>query len=86
MLDSREDIEKELSHDFFKNILHEPMEDRAKAIGKIAKHIPKVITPVQKYSNFIKPITMQEVESIIQEIPVGKALGPDGFKATLVND
>ena len=77
MLDSKEDIEKELNH-FLKNLLEESMEDRSEAISKIKKNFHKVITPTQNY-NFLNPITMQEVESIIQETPSGKYLNSYGF-------
>ena len=58
-MDSREDIEKELNN-FFENLLNEATEDKTEAIGKITKHIPKLITPDQN-SYLCKHIFVQDV-------------------------
>ena len=55
-LDSRENIEKELNS-YFENLLTNHVADKTKAISKITRHIPQLITAEQNF-NLLKPITM----------------------------
>ena len=52
--------------------------NREEAIQKITKHIPLMIIPKQNRA-LIRPITQIEVDTTVKEMPLGKALGPDGF-------
>jgi hypothetical protein len=75
--ESHQEIESALvSH--FHGIAQEPHQDRSEAIQKITQHIPRLVTEEQNiFLN--KPIATEEVDQALQEMPSGKAPGPDGF-------
>ena len=52
------------------------------AIKRITKHIPRLVTEEQN-NNLNKPIAKEENDQVIQEMPNGKAPGPDGFTVEL---
>jgi len=62
----------------FSHIALELNINREEAIRDIMTSIPKLITKDQNKS-LNHPITMEEVEEVVQDMPNGKAPGPDGF-------
>jgi hypothetical protein len=56
----------------------EPEIDWAKAIQKIVKHIPILVTK-EHSRNLGNPILLEEVDIVVQEMPNGKSPRPDGF-------
>jgi hypothetical protein len=74
---THQDITKELT-DYYQDLLSEPQEDRAEAIGKVTTNILTLITQEQNEA-LMTPISQAEVDQAIQELPTGKAPGPDGF-------
>eukprot|EP00253_Pinus_taeda_P025237 PITA_25237 len=73
----QEGIEKVLV-DYHKDILTEPQNDRAAAIEKICKEIPKLVTEEQNKA-LMRAVTIKELEEIVMNMKKGKAPGPDGF-------
>jgi hypothetical protein len=71
------DITKELT-DYYLDLLSEPQVDHAEAIGKVTTNIPTLITQEHNEA-LMTPISQAEVDQAIQELPTGKAPGPDGF-------
>ena len=63
-------------------LLHELVLDRETAIDKIVYHNPKLVTDDQNAS-LLQPITVNEVEVAVQDMPDGKSLGLDGFTVDL---
>jgi len=72
-----EGIETELVN-YYQNILSKPIPDRSQAISKITIHIPTLITSKQNDA-LMRPITIEEVDQAIKEMPVGNVSGPGGF-------
>jgi ATP phosphoribosyltransferase len=75
--ESHKDIETTLVNHFH-GIAQEPNQDRTEAIQKIIQHIPRLVTEEQN-NNLNKPIAEEEIDQALQEMPNGKAPGPDGF-------
>jgi hypothetical protein len=48
------------------------------SIQRITQHIPKLVTEEQNI-NLNKPISKEEVDQVVQEMPNGKAPSPDSF-------
>jgi len=76
-IETHEGIEEEFLR-YFKEAHQEPNIDRLPAIDKILRNIPKLITEEHNLL-LLRHINMQEVESAVQQLKKGKALGPDGF-------
>jgi hypothetical protein len=62
----------------FQGIAQEPNQDRTEAIQRINQHILRLVIEEQNI-NLNKPITKEEIDEVVQEIPNGKAPGPDDF-------
>jgi len=78
-VETHEEIEKEFLN-YFKKMNQEPTINRAEAIDNITKHIPRVI--IEDHNTLLlKPVSLQEVESAVNQLKAGKAPGPDGFTA-----
>jgi hypothetical protein len=72
---------QEITHemtDFYKDLLSEPLVDRTPAIERVTQNIPTLIS-LEQNTALMKPITQEEVDQSVQDLPKGKALGPDGF-------
>jgi hypothetical protein len=52
--------------------------DRSEAITRVTSHIPKLVTPEQNVA-LKRPISKEEVDQAVKDMPPGKAPGPDGF-------
>jgi hypothetical protein len=74
---SHQDIESSLVN-HFQDIAREPNLDQTEAIHRILRHIPRLVTEEHNI-NLRKPISLEEVDQVIQEMPNGKSTGPDGF-------
>jgi hypothetical protein len=75
--ESHQEIENTLVY-HFKGIAQEPNQDRMEAIQRITQHIPRLVTEEQNI-NLNKPITKEEINQVVQEMPSGKAPSRDGF-------
>jgi hypothetical protein len=75
--ESHQEIENTLVN-HFQGIAQEPNQDRSEAIQRIIQHIPKLVTEDQNVG-LSKPIAKEEIDQVVQEMPNGKAPGPDGF-------
>ena len=80
-LESHKEIEKSLVQ-HFQDIAKEPEVDRSKAIQRILRHIP-ILVVEEHNQNLRKPITPEEVDQAVQEMPNEKAPRPDGFTMDL---
>lgn len=74
---SHQDISYILT-DHFSHIATERDIDREEAIREVMTSIPRLITEDQNKS-LNHPVTMEEVEEAVKEMPNGKAPGRDGF-------
>jgi hypothetical protein len=75
--ESHQEIESAMVR-YFHGIAQEPHLDRSEAIQRITQHIPRLVTEEQ--NTFLnKSIATEEVDQALQEMPSGKAPGPDGF-------
>jgi ATP phosphoribosyltransferase len=75
--ESHKEIENTLVN-HFEEIAQEPNQDKMEAIQRITRHIPRLVTEEQNI-NLNKPITKEEIDQVVQEMPNGKAPSPDGF-------
>ena len=76
-METRREIEAELTQHFFE-ILRDDGGDRSQDIEQITSLVPKLVTG-ENNEMLIKPIGMQEVEEAVNQMALGKSLGPDGF-------
>jgi len=65
-------------NNYYKDILIETSEDRTVEIRWITSHIPSLVTSEQN-ETLMRPITQEEVDQAVKEMPLGKAPSPDGF-------
>lgn len=77
LIRERAHIEEELNR-HYQNLLTENKEDKNEAITRVTSHIPSLITPEQNAA-LIRPITQEEVDQVVKDMPSGKAPGLDGF-------
>jgi len=63
---------------YYKDLLTKTNENREDAIQKITRHIPSLVTQ-EKNEALMRPITQEEVDHVVKEIPSGKSPGPNGF-------
>jgi len=76
-IEKHEDIEEELlTH--FRRVHQETEADRQPAIEKIIKIIPTIISK-EHNQILLRPISLQEVETAMRQLKVGKAPRPDSF-------
>jgi len=70
-------IEEELEN-YYKDLLIETNDDKMPVIEKITRNIPSLITREHNEA-LMRPISQEEVDQVVKEIPPGKAPGPYGF-------
>jgi hypothetical protein len=70
-------IVEELTN-YYKDLLTETIDDRMPTIDKITRNIPSLIT-LEHNEALMRPITQEEVDQAVKEMPPGKAPSPDGF-------
>jgi hypothetical protein len=70
-------ITEELTN-YYKYLLTEPIKERMLVICKITRHIPSLVTKEQNEA-LTRPITQEEVDQAVKEMPPGKSPGLDGF-------
>lgn len=63
---------------YYQNLLTEPIQDRHEAIAKVTQHVPSLVTREQNLA-LLRPISIEEVDQVLQDTPKCKAPGPDGF-------
>jgi exonuclease III len=63
---------------FYQDLLTETNTNREEAIEKVTRHIPRIIN-TDHNSALLRPITQTEVDHAVENMPPGKAPGPDGF-------
>jgi hypothetical protein len=68
----------------YKDLLLEPLVDCTSETKRVTKNIPTLITPYQNVA-LMKPITQEEVDQVVQDLPKGKAPGLDGFTIDLLD-
>jgi hypothetical protein len=64
--------------DFYKDLLSEPKVDLTSTIERVTQNIPTIITQ-EHIEALMSPIMQAKVDQAIQELPKGKAPGPDDF-------
>ena len=74
---SRVEVEDGLVN-HFKEIMTKYNNERDQDIDRIISLIPNIVTR-EDNENLTKPISMQEVEGVMQQMDQGKSLGPDEF-------
>lgn len=63
---------------YFNDILMEDSSGRQLAINTVIQHIPRAINS-EKNIALMRPISMSEVEMVVMDMPMNKALGPYGL-------
>ena len=76
-IETHREIEEELNH-YFAEILNEDLHDRERDIAQITWLIPPSVTR-EDNDMLVKPVSMQEVEEVVNQMALGKAPGLDGF-------
>jgi hypothetical protein len=64
--------------DYYKDLFTEPSLNRSEAIAKITQNVPSLVTK-EKNSALLWPITIEEVDQVLQDTPKSKDPGPDDF-------
>jgi hypothetical protein len=70
---------------YYKELLTETNENKEEAIQKITRHIPMLVTQEQNEA-LMRPITQEEVDKAVKDMPSGKLPGPDGFTTDFFHD
>lgn len=83
-VETHEDIESEILN-YFKQAHQEPQIGKSQAIEKITRNIPKVITE-EHNQLLLRPVDLQEVETIVRQLKEGKAPSLDGFTSKLFHN
>jgi hypothetical protein len=78
---SHEDMELTLIG-YYQYLLTDPIPDRHEAIAKVTQHMPSLVTQ-EKNSSLLWPITIKEVDQVLQDTPKCKAPGLDDFTSDL---
>eukprot|EP00253_Pinus_taeda_P023063 PITA_23063 len=81
-IETHEEIEHEFLN-YFKQMNQEPNINITEAIDNIIRHITRIITEDHN-TLLLKPISLQEVESAVNQLKAGKAPGPDGFTSNFL--
>ena len=76
-MEMRREIEAELTQHFLE-ILREDGGDRSWDIEQVTRLVPRLVTG-ENNEMLNKPIGMQEVEEAVNQMALGRSLGPDGF-------
>ena len=76
-METRREIEAELTL-HFSEILREDGGDRSWDIKRITSLVPREVT-CENNEMLTKPIEMQEVEEAVNQMALGKEIGPNGF-------
>ena len=63
---------------YYDNLLSEEIMDREEEQQQVISHIPTLVTKDQNFM-LMRVITLQEVETTINQMKEDKAPGPDGF-------
>ena len=80
-LEEHQEITNELTW-HFSQLLTELNHERQEAIHKVTQCIPSLVNNEHNHS-LMKPITMQEVEAIVEQMVDGTSPGPDDFTIDL---
>lgn len=72
-----EEMEQNLVN-HFKYLINEPQRNRARAIAKVIKEIPKLITKDQNLA-LMRRVTLEDIEEVVKGLKINKAPGPDGY-------
>ena len=78
-LHTKQQIQTKRIH-YFQDLLTETVGNWHDAIEQITQHIPRLVSEEQNEA-LLRPTTQEEVNDAMQQNPVGKAPGPDGFTA-----
>ena len=77
IVETEEDLELNLNS-YFAKLLEEPYGYRDKEQREVLRHIPRVVTEEHKLL-LLKPIKLEEVDTVIKKMENDKAPRPNGF-------
>ena len=76
-LEEHQDISNELTH-HFSHLLSELNHNRLEVISKVTHCIPPLVNNDHNHS-LMQPVSLQEVEVVVEQMVDGTSPGPDGF-------